>query len=349
METEKQREKLPDILKGFAIILVVLGHCIQEGSGESFSAQSLYFYDRWYQFIYSFHMPLFMLVSGYMCGKSMEKAKTREDRTALLRRRVKALLSPIFFWTTFEYIYNFIKNPATEGVTPGKLIFNYFYGAVNTLWFLWAVLWCFLIVYVMHCYLRDNAILYGIGFLVMFFIPDGIGLGAYKFMLPYFTVAFYAYKYIHRNIDHLQKTLNLWSVAAAGILFFVLFHFYDETSFIYLTGYKLIGKDAARQLVIDGYRTLTGFAGSVFFILMFRYILKRSSWKGKLLAALGTDTMGIFIFSGYLTLLGLKELTRFSEPSHLLNLAETAVLLPMSWGLTRLISKVPVLRRFAGK
>ena len=28
-----KREKLPDILKGFAIILVVLGHCIQEGSG----------------------------------------------------------------------------------------------------------------------------------------------------------------------------------------------------------------------------------------------------------------------------------------------------------------------------
>ena len=33
MTDKKKRELLPDVLRGFAICLVVLGHCIQEGSG----------------------------------------------------------------------------------------------------------------------------------------------------------------------------------------------------------------------------------------------------------------------------------------------------------------------------
>ena len=70
MDTEKvsvkksgKREMLPDILRGFSIILVVLGHCIQEGSGELYRVGFRYFSDRLLKFIYSFHMMLFMLIS----------------------------------------------------------------------------------------------------------------------------------------------------------------------------------------------------------------------------------------------------------------------------------------------
>ena len=50
-----------DILKGIAIILVVLGHI-----------ELLYALDAYSQFrdfVYTFHMPLFMAISGYLYAK----------------------------------------------------------------------------------------------------------------------------------------------------------------------------------------------------------------------------------------------------------------------------------------
>ena len=75
MDEKKERELLPDLLRGFAIVLVVLGHCIQDGSGVGYRSEALYFSDRLYQFIYSFHMPLFMMISGYLSWGSIQKAK----------------------------------------------------------------------------------------------------------------------------------------------------------------------------------------------------------------------------------------------------------------------------------
>ena len=55
----KERNPLIDVLKGFTIILVVIGHACQWFSGDDRS-QPLY------TTIYAFHMPLFMFLSGYV-------------------------------------------------------------------------------------------------------------------------------------------------------------------------------------------------------------------------------------------------------------------------------------------
>lgn len=55
------RNLLIDRLKGFAILLVVLGHSIQFGTYEGLTTGGAIF-----SFIYSFHMPLFMFLSGYV-------------------------------------------------------------------------------------------------------------------------------------------------------------------------------------------------------------------------------------------------------------------------------------------
>lgn len=52
-----------DLIKAFAIFLVILGHCIQkmDPSWQQNLVQ---------RFIYSFHMPLFMFISGYFATNS---------------------------------------------------------------------------------------------------------------------------------------------------------------------------------------------------------------------------------------------------------------------------------------
>lgn len=57
-----ERNVLLDVLKGFAIFLVVMGHAIQYNQVD-FDTNPVF------RFIYSFHMPLFMFVSGFILKK----------------------------------------------------------------------------------------------------------------------------------------------------------------------------------------------------------------------------------------------------------------------------------------
>ena len=60
-----------DAIKAFAIFCVVLGHCIQYGSGIFYLKDEIYFENWLFKIIYSFHMPLFMLISGYLFGSKI--------------------------------------------------------------------------------------------------------------------------------------------------------------------------------------------------------------------------------------------------------------------------------------
>ncbi len=349
-----KRELLPDVLRGFAILLVVLGHCIQEGSGEQYSAQALYFYDKLYQWIYSFHMPLFMMVSGYLTWNSMKKGKTGQERWQLLRRRTIALLAPIFLWTLVDCVRTMIIHAMNGMEQPQNLLFWYVNNALNNLWFLWAVFWCFLVAFIVHYYCRDSIVLYAVGFLVMFAIPDGLGLGAYKYMLPYFLVAFYGHGWIEKNGDNMFSKPKPWWIIICGLCFAGLFVFYDENSMIYLSGYKLVGKDVLRQLGIDLYRALIGFIGSAFFILIWQYIVcalpdAKDNMVLRLLALLGKESMGIYIFSGYILILGVRRIAFIDAPSYGMHLIEMVVVAVLSLVCSKVMGRIPVLRKMIGK
>ena len=358
MDEKNERELLPDLLRGFAIVLVVLGHCIQDGSGADYRSEALYFSDRLYQFIYSFHMPLFMMISGYLSWGSIQKAKEHKERTGLLKRRAASLLIPIFLWTAVDYIRILIVNHINGEPQPEALIFVYFYNALNNLWFLWAVWWCFCVVYAVHYFFKDRKVIYLLGFLVLFVIPDGLGFGAYKYMMPYFIVAYYWHDYVQTNRDILKRDPQIWMLVVTGIVFAGLFAMYNEDSFIYLTGYKLIGKNIVVQIGIDLYRTLIGFVGSIFFIMLWQYILMmvdRMSKKDninvvfRMLRHLGAHSMGIYILSGYVIIFMIQRLAFIENPSYIVNVIETVVVLAITLPATMLFEKIPFLRKFIGK
>ncbi len=358
MEKKSERALLPDLLRGFAVILVVFGHCIQEGSGAAYSIEQQYFDDRLYQFIYSFHMPLFMMISGYLSWRGIERASERGGWANLLKRRAASLLTPVFAWTALDYVRILIINSLNGEPQPEALVFVYFYNALNNLWFLWAVWWCFLVVLVMHRFLRDNIGIYVLGFLALFVIPDGLGVGACKYMLPYFLFGYYMHDCMHRRGWKLEDMSRAWIVAGTGLVFAGLFLCYDRDAFIYLTGYKLIGKSVKEQLWIDLYRMLVGFAGSLFFVFLWQYIVvcfDRINGTGKMrtgcrvLQKLGADSMGIYILSGYLLIFLVHRLDFIDHPSYAWNVLETAAVILLSLCGTVLLGRIPVLRRLVGK
>ena len=85
----KERLNSIDCVKGVAILLVVLGHAVQLLKGSEAAN-----HDRLFNYIYSFHMPLFMFISGYLSYKQLISFSD-------VRKRAYQLLPPFFFFPLF--------------------------------------------------------------------------------------------------------------------------------------------------------------------------------------------------------------------------------------------------------
>lgn len=100
----KQRDAFFDNAKYLAIVLVAMGHAWQPLTGHSRAAEALY------MVVYTFHMPAFILISGYF-SRSFDM---RPDR---LRRLVTGVAVP---YVIFEVAYSFFKRWADDD--PGHPI-----------------------------------------------------------------------------------------------------------------------------------------------------------------------------------------------------------------------------------
>lgn len=111
-----------DGLKGFAILLVVLGHSIQDVIPN---------YDQniVFRYIYSFHMPLFMFLSGYVSYKVFEW------NSAV--KRFWQLIVPFFSAIVLSYLIHQISQLSVEGFC--NYIIEIILRPDRGLWFLWVL------------------------------------------------------------------------------------------------------------------------------------------------------------------------------------------------------------------
>lgn len=118
------RDNTIDALRGFAILLVVLGHCIQY-SIVDFDSNMLF------NIIYSFHMPLFMFISGYVSYFSNEKIIFNFKKRSIL------LLVPFFSWGGVNFLELVIKRAYSLQNFDLFCINLLKHPDNNGLWFLW--------------------------------------------------------------------------------------------------------------------------------------------------------------------------------------------------------------------
>lgn len=121
-----------DTIKGIVILLVVLGHKIQFGLGATVIEEALYYSDTVFRFIYSFHMPCLMLLSGYFLGFTIRKP-------GLWKNRVKTVLIPLLIWSMIPAGLSVVKALVTHSFT-GVTLVNALHIIINCFWFLWAIL-----------------------------------------------------------------------------------------------------------------------------------------------------------------------------------------------------------------
>jgi len=68
-----KRETYLDMTKGIGIIMVVLGHMY--GALSNFDGATFNFFSPYYQYVASYHMPLFFVVSGIILSMTGEENK----------------------------------------------------------------------------------------------------------------------------------------------------------------------------------------------------------------------------------------------------------------------------------
>ena len=141
----KQRIAYFDTAKGILIILVVLGHVFESGPVN--------------QYIYSFHMPAFFIISGMMQHYSGTLKKPL--RTVILSK-IYSLVIPFLFFEVLGVLSNIVR----FGVTLN--IFGYAYNTLTLCcnngpcWFLWALFVDEVMFVLIHRCLKSRWTIWGI-------------------------------------------------------------------------------------------------------------------------------------------------------------------------------------------
>lgn len=184
MKTQEKRDSSIDSLRGLAIILVVLGHSLQY-TNTDFDNNILF------RIIYSFHMPLFMFISGYVTFFGQDKMVSG------FKKRATLLLFPYFSWAIVTFFLNAIQADQLSWHHAGIFFTNLAKSPDNNgLWFLWLIfLINGIIVLLKMAKIRLEIGLFVLWAVLNFFLikrPEinFLGVGLLKYHLLYFLLGF---------------------------------------------------------------------------------------------------------------------------------------------------------------
>ena len=289
--TAQHRDKsiFIDLAKAVAIFLMLWGHCIQYCIPAS-----LDFYDNIvYKIIYSFHMPFFMIISGYLFYFSFQKRELKSLLTYKTQGLLHSILGgTIFVYLTAKYVSEILSGNYWAILEGGWL------DSLKSLWFLWSILSASIVVGFV-CKKTDKLwqqLLFFIpGILFVLLSPCGV---KNVFMFPYYVLGFYFAKYKNRIP---QKVLNVKYLSIP--LYIVLIFFFEKKHYIYTTGLWDGKSGIGEAVAINSFRWLIGLIGCIAALCILEIIYKTIVCKTpnatvwKLCRLLGTKSLQIYVLS----------------------------------------------------
>lgn len=127
----KKRLEYFDIAKGIGVVLVLIGHL----QGEDIFCYSPYILPMC-EWIFSFHMPLFFIISGMLVSYRNDIDK---DMKTIATKRFKGIMVP-YYWFSFFYMTVVVAAYIKKQILIGTVWLNVWYVfscyGMNVLWFL---------------------------------------------------------------------------------------------------------------------------------------------------------------------------------------------------------------------
>jgi len=280
---ETKRLEYIDALKGFAIFLVILGHTIILGHNGNFI----------YSIIYSFHMPLFFIISGFFFKSSL-KLKPKD----FLLKKSFQLLYPWALWCIIVCIYPCLKFHWLENfnfLLLGALVFNRWFWFLRDLWL------CYVIVYFCYKIFKKGYLVAIFSMLFVFIVPF---FKAESFYLPVFLFGILLKEIYSWVINHRNKILYISFFVFVFCLFFwkdqyllVFPSLFSAQSFNYdlsnLLSFQSFHYELS-DLYIPLFRCLIGISGSLFFFTLFQKMYRANVFYSYLNKR-GQYTLGVYI------------------------------------------------------
>ena len=150
----RKRELWVDYAKAFACILVVLGHLLQ-GLNKANIEWNNQLYKYIDNFIYIFHMPLFMCLSGYLYKKYTIINSKKEYIQFVKKKLINLGIPYIVFYLVYVLINMFFASSVNskKGIED---ILNIFTKPIPPFWFLYALFFIFLITPILEKIFKQN-------------------------------------------------------------------------------------------------------------------------------------------------------------------------------------------------
>ena len=295
---QKQRILYWDVIKAFAIFLVVWGHCLQYLQVDTERCWNSYTCG----FIYSFHMPLFMMVSGYF-ARGIYKKGFWEN---LKHKTIQIWLPSVTTYIVVGLLLIKMRHePWGYGLT--KLGIN----CLTSYWFLKALYILYVAGILFTFLFRFNRRL---AFMLMFalfvVLRDNVEFVHTMSMLPFFCMGLLLYKYEETFWKYKERVLFI-SLLVWGILC-LSYDIVDYNMYMHPFRFDL------SSLAIFALRTVIGVAASFSCIILTRIICERMG-NGRLvsgIARIGTMTLGIYVFHREMALLS----NRFAAKIEMFNI-----------------------------
>lgn len=269
----KTRDESYDFIKGILIFLVVWGHAIQFADGA----------DCWnnpiYVWIYSFHMPMFFVISGHFAKKSLES-----NFFSCVKSKTKRLLVPALFWTSVAIVLAvFVRHE--------HAYWHVLLNSVHNMWFLYCLWGTFVL-----------------GNIVWHF--------KHKLFMSLFLAVFFITVYPFHSVDIFKgiQFTRQWPEFLIGVFLLPYVNFYmtgwKRIHFIwiplvvlYLIWFYLAGiqNDSAWMFSSDNYliRIFVQIVSTIIFFNIFYILSKYINEKIKrCFCYLGSLSMGIYVLHG---------------------------------------------------
>ena len=201
----KQRNNSIDAVKGVAILLVMFGHVFVHNHMED-----PYVYD----FIKAVQMPLFIIISGYLCGQG-RKVTDIKAYGKVMGKRAVAYMVPFFVWLSVMHLDNLVE--------AYKIIFVQFdYG----LWFLAVLFILTFMVYTAQLAagkLREKSprlselVFWGVYGILCLVLVAQILTGN-SFLSPYLTIIYVPFYMLGYVVGNYGKRFLCWGTKESGKL-----------------------------------------------------------------------------------------------------------------------------------
>ncbi len=277
-QQSKSRIIVYDIIKLVAIYLVIWGHVILHLQGYKFPVWQ----NPLYRWICSFHMPLFMMVSGFF------SANIRLSFSDYIKKKFRQLILPSL---TFGLLFVLSWHYICDG--------SFFKPYLLCYWFLKSAFICSILYYIAYKF-KNRCI----GFILT--IVGSVFI--FPFQVMYMYIPFIVGAGLNKYKDILQDKAVCLTLCS-GLIWMVLFINWpsEMAQFMDIRFYKFITNtppltELNYSLLCYFYRIIMGVSGSIFIISLF-IMLGKFMPKGKfgmVLGKFGSYTLGIYLIQAIL-------------------------------------------------